>query len=217
MVEPEIAFADLDMDASLAEDFLKSVIKTLLEKCPEEMAFFNQFVDKQLIQRLEDVCKKEFVRMDYTDAIDLLKSSKQNFEFPVEWGHDLQSEHERYISEKHVNGPVIMMNYPQEIKAFYMRGNDDGKTCAAMDILVPGIGELIGGSQREERLDVLDEKMKTQGIHDELWWYRDLRRYGTVPHAGFGMGFERFIAYITGVENVRDVIPFPRTPKSAHF
>ena len=217
MVEPEIAFADLDMDASLAEDFLQSIIKRLLETCPDELAFFNQFVDKQLLQRLENLCSKEFVRMDYTDAIHLLQNSKQKFEFPVEWGHDLQSEHERYLSEKHVNGPVILMNYPQEIKAFYMRSNDDGKTCAAMDVLVPGIGELIGGSQREERLDVLDEKMKAQGIHDELWWYRDLRRYGTVPHAGFGLGFERLIAYITGVENVRDVIPFPRTPKSAHF
>lgn len=217
MVEPEIAFADLDMDASLAEDFLKYVIKHLLEHCPEEFHFFNQFVDKQLLQRLDDVCNKEFVRMDYTDAIDYLKKSGQQFEFPIEWGHDLQSEHERYLCEKYVQGPVVLMNYPQQIKAFYMRENEDGKTCAAMDVLVPGVGELIGGSQREERLDVLQRKMQAQGIHEELWWYSDLRRYGTVPHAGFGLGFERLLAYVTGVENVRDLIPFPRTPKSAHF
>ncbi|MDX1811127.1 MAG: asparagine--tRNA ligase [Gammaproteobacteria bacterium] len=217
MVEPEIAFADLNMDADLAEDFLRSIIKNLMDNCEDDLAFFNQFVDKGLLQRLEKVCSSEFVRMDYTDAIELLKKSKQKFEFPVEWGHDLQSEHERFLSEKHVDGPVILMNYPQSIKAFYMRSNDDGKTCAAMDVLVPGIGELIGGSQREERLDVLDQKMQAQGIHEELWWYRDLRRYGTVPHAGFGLGFERLIAYLTGMENVRDVIPFPRTPKSAHF
>lgn len=217
MIEPELAFADLDDDASLAEDFLQTVIKELLNECEQEFGFFNQFVEKGLIQRLENVIEKPFVRMEYTDAIELLQKSGRKFEFPVTWGLDLQSEHERFLCEEHVHGPVVLMNYPQEIKAFYMRRNDDEKTCAAMDVLVPGIGELIGGSQREERLDILDEKMQNQGIAEELWWYRDLRRYGTVPHAGFGLGFERFIAYITGMENVRDVIPFPRVPKNAHF
>ena len=217
MVEPEIAFADLQQDADLAEGFLKGIIKDVLDHCEDDIAFFNQHVSKGLIERLDAVVQSEFVRMDYSDAVELLKKSGKNFEFPVEWGLDLQSEHERFISEEHVKGPVIIQNYPQAIKAFYMRLNDDGKTCAAMDVLVPGIGEIIGGSQREERLDVLDEKMAAQGLGDELWWYRDLRRYGTVPHAGFGLGFERFIAYITGMENVRDVIPFPRVPKSAPF
>jgi len=217
MIEPEIAFADLDIDAQLAESFLKSVVKRVLDSCEDDIAFFNQHVSKGLLDKLEKVVNSEFVRMEYSDAIDLLKKAKKDFEFPVEWGHDLQSEHERYIAEEYVNGPVIMMNYPQEIKAFYMRANDDGKTCAAMDVLVPGVGELIGGSQREERLDVLSEKMAKHGLLEDLWWYRDLRRYGTVPHAGFGLGFERFMSYITGMENVRDVIPFPRVPNSAAF
>lgn len=217
MVEPEIAFADLDVDADLAEEFLKNVIKTVLDSCEDDIAFFNQHISKGLVERLDKVVQGEFVRMDYSDAIDLLKKAKKKFEYPVEWGLDLQSEHERYISEEHVKGPVVIQNYPEAIKAFYMRRNDDGKTCAAMDVLVPGIGEIIGGSQREERLDVLDEKMAAMGHNEALWWYRDLRRYGTVPHAGFGLGFERFIAYITGMENVRDVIPFPRVPKSAPF
>ena len=217
MVEPEIAFADLDVDADLVEEFLKNVIKSVLDSCEDDIAFFNQHISKGLVDRLDKVVQGEFVRMDYSDAIDLLKKAKKKFEYPVEWGLDLQSEHERYISEEHVNGPVVIQNYPEAIKAFYMRRNDDGKTCAAMDVLVPGIGEIIGGSQREERLDVLDEKMAAMGLNEALWWYRDLRRYGTVPHAGFGLGFERFIAYITGMENVRDVIPFPRVPKSAPF
>ncbi|MCG8536682.1 MAG: asparagine--tRNA ligase, partial [Pseudomonadales bacterium] len=163
------------------------------------------------------VVESEFVRMDYTEAVKILQNCKQTFEFPVEWGIDLQSEHERYLAEKHVGKPVILMNYPQAIKAFYMRANDDGKTCAAMDVLAPGIGEIIGGSQREERLDVLDEKMDQLGLKEHLWWYRDLRRYGTIPHAGFGLGFERLLNYITGMENIRDAIPFPRTPGSALF
>ena len=217
MVEPEIAFANLDDDIDLAEDFLKTVIKNLLDQCEEDLAIFNQHVSKGLIERLTNVAESNFVRMDYSEAIELLQKSKQKFEFPVQWGLDLQSEHERYLCEKHVNGPIVVMNYPEEIKAFYMRRNDDGKTCAAMDILVPGIGEIIGGSQREERLDVLDEKMHDDKLKEELWWYRDLRRYGTVPHAGFGLGFERFMTYVTGMENVRDVIPFARVPHSAHF
>jgi len=217
MVEPEIAFADLNDDAELAEDFLKQIITTLLNECEDDFSIFNQHVEKGLINRLEKVSQSEFVRMDYSDAIDILLRANQKFEYPVQWGVDLQSEHERYLCEKHVNGPVIVMNYPETIKAFYMRRNDDGKTCAAMDVLVPGVGELIGGSQREERLDVLDEKMNDDHLRKELWWYRDLRRYGTVPHAGFGLGFERFMNYITGMENVRDVIPFPRVPKHAAF
>ncbi len=217
MVEPEIAFADLSDDAHLAEDFLKNVVREVLDNCQDDIAFFAQRVDKTVIDRLEKVATAEFVRMDYAEAVDTLKRAKKSFEFPVEWGLDLQSEHERYLAEEYVGGPVVIMNYPQDIKAFYMRRNDDGKTCAAMDVLVPGIGEIIGGSQREDRLDVLDEKMAKLGITEELWWYRDLRRYGNVPHAGFGLGFERFIAYLTGMENIRDVIPFPRTPKSAPF
>jgi len=217
MVEPEIAFADLNDVTDLAEDFLKQTITTLLNECEDDFAIFNQHVEKGLIDRLQKISHSEFVRMEYTEAIEILSKAKQNFEFPVKWGLDLQSEHERYLCEKHVNGPVVVMNYPEEIKAFYMRRNDDGKTCAAMDILVPGVGELIGGSQREERLAVLDEKMQDEHLRKELWWYRDLRRYGTVPHAGFGLGFERFINYVTGMENVRDVIPFPRVAKSAIF
>jgi len=217
MVEPEIAFADLNDDADLAEDFLKSSIGILLNECEDDLAIFNQHVSKGLIERLTTVSNSEFVRMDYSEAIDILLKSKQKFEYPVEWGLDMQSEHERFLCEEHVGGPLIVMNYPEQIKAFYMRRNDDGKTCAAMDILVPGIGEIIGGSQREERLDVLDAKMNDDKLREELWWYRDLRRYGTVPHAGFGLGFERFINYITGMENVRDVIPFPRVPSSATF
>jgi len=217
MVEPEIAFADLNDDADLAEDFLKYVIRVLMDECEEDLALFDQHVSKGLIDRLTNVVNSEFVRMDYTEAVILLEKAKQKFEYPVKWGLDLQSEHERYLCEKHVNGPLVVMNYPEAIKAFYMRRNDDGKTCAAMDILVPGIGEIIGGSQREERLDVLDARMNDEKLKEELWWYRDLRRYGTVPHAGFGLGFERFINYVTGMENVRDVIPFPRTPNSATF
>jgi len=217
MVEPEIAFADLSDNADLAEDLLKHIIKAVLDTREDDMTFFQQRIDKGVIERLTTVVDSEFERMDYTDAIKILENCGKKFEFPVKWGLDLQSEHERFLTEEHVGRPVVLMNYPKDIKAFYMRMNDDDKTVAAMDVLAPGIGEIIGGSQREERLDVLDARMAPQGIGEELWWYRDLRRYGTVPHAGFGMGFERILNYVTGMENIRDVIPFPRTPGSAHF
>jgi len=218
MIEPEIAFANLSDDATLAESLLKYVIKAVLDERADDMAFFNQWVDKECLTRLQMVLTSNFTRMDYSEAIKLLEASKQAFTYPVKWGLDLQSEHERYLCEQVINGPIVLMNYPKDIKAFYMRLNDDGKTVAAMDILVPGIGEIIGGSQREERLNILDERIIATGMKVEDYsWYRDLRRYGTVPHAGFGLGFERLISYITGVNNVRDVIPFPRTPKNALF
>lgn len=220
MVEPEIAFADLHDDADLAEDFLKHILQAVLNERPDDMAFFAQRIDKEAITRLESVINNKFERMDYSDAIKILQQAEQKekrFEFPVSWGLDLQSEHERYLAEEYLGRPVIVMNYPKDIKAFYMRLNDDEKTVAAMDILAPGIGEIIGGSQREERLAVLDQRMQEQGIGDELGWYRDLRKFGTVPHAGFGLGFERLLVYITGMENIRDVIPYPRVPRSALF
>jgi asparaginyl-tRNA synthetase len=217
MVEPEIAFADLHDDAALAEDFLRHLARTVLEQCGEDMQFFAEFIDKQVIGRLEHLAAHAFERMDYTEAVRVLQSCGKNFQFPVQWGLDLQSEHERYLCEEHVKAPVIVMNYPKEIKAFYMRQNDDGKTVAAMDVLAPGIGEIIGGSQREERLDRLDARMAELKVGGDLWWYRDLRRYGTVPHAGFGLGFERLLNYVTGMDNIRDVIPFPRVPHSALF
>jgi asparaginyl-tRNA synthetase len=217
MVEPEIAFADLNDNADLAEDLLQNVFQTILDRCEDDMAFFEQRIDKDVITRMRTVIDNDFERMNYAEAIDILKASKQKFEFPVEWGLDLQSEHERFLTEKHVGRPIVLMNYPTEIKAFYMRLNDDEKTVAAMDVLAPGIGEIIGGSQREERLDVLDARMTAPGLAEELWWYRDLRRYGTVPHAGFGLGFERLLNYVTGMDNIRDAIPFPRTPGSADF
>jgi asparaginyl-tRNA synthetase len=217
MVEPEIAFADLNDNADLAESILKNVINDVLNERADDMAFFAEHVDKTLMPRLEGLVQSEFARMDYGEAIEVLKRAKKSFEFPVEWGLDLQSEHERYLAEEHAGRPVIVMNYPQDIKAFYMRRNDDGKTVAAMDVLVPGAGEIVGGSQREERLDVLDVQLKKMGLSEQLWWYRDLRRYGTVPHAGFGLGFDRLLYYITCMANVRDLIPFPRTPKSAPF
>lgn len=218
MVEPEIAFADLNDDADLAEDFLKFIFAAVLQECPAEMQFFAQRVAKDAISRLELFLESSFERMDYTEAVRVLKASGQSFEFPVEWGIDLQSEHERYLTEKHVGRPLVVMNYPKDIKAFYMRMNDDGRTVAAMDVLAPGIGELIGGSQREERLDMLDARIAAMGLEAHgYWWYRDLRKYGTVPHAGFGLGFDRTVSYVTGVENIRDVIPFPRTPKNADF
>ena len=218
MIEPEIAFADLSDDATLAERLLKYVLKAVLDERPDDMAFFEERIEKGVIAKLTGIVDKPFVRMDYTEAIRILESSKQKFEFPVKWGMDLQSEHERYLAEKHVGGPVILMNYPKEIKAFYMRMNDDGKTVAAMDVLAPGIGEIIGGSQREERLEVLDRRITESGLDlDAYSWYRDLRRYGSVPHAGFGLGFERTVAYVTGLSNVRDVIPFPRTPGNARY
>jgi asparaginyl-tRNA synthetase len=218
MVEPEIAFADLADNAALAEDLIKYVFSAVLEERPDDMAFFDERIQKGAISRLETIVSSEFVRMDYTEAVRILESAKQKFEFPVAWGVDLQSEHERYLTEQHVGKPVVVMNYPKDIKAFYMRLNDDGRTVAAMDVLVPAIGEIVGGSQREERLDVLDERMTGGGLDLEAYgWYRDLRRYGTVPHAGFGLGFERALAYVTGLSNVRDVIPFPRTPGNARF
>jgi len=218
MIEPEIAFADLADDATLAEALLKHVFRTVLAERADDMAFFEERIEKGLIAKLQGIVDSEFVRMDYTEAIRILEGAKQKFEFPVHWGMDLQSEHERYVAETHVGKPVILMNYPKEIKAFYMRLNDDGKTVAAMDVLAPGIGEIIGGSQREERLAVLDARMAEAGLDkDHYGWYRDLRRYGTVPHAGFGLGFERTVAYVTGLANVRDVIPFPRTPGSARY
>jgi asparaginyl-tRNA synthetase len=218
MIEPEIAFADLSDDATLAERLLKYILKAVLDERPDDMAFFEERIEKGVIAKLTGIVEKPFVRMDYTEAIGILEASKQKFEFPVKWGMDLQSEHERFLAEKHVGGPVILMNYPKEIKAFYMRMNDDGKTVAAMDVLAPGIGEIIGGSQREERLDVLDRRITDSGLDLNAYsWYRDLRRYGTVPHAGFGLGFERTVAYVTGLSNVRDVIPFPRTPGNARY
>jgi asparaginyl-tRNA synthetase len=214
MIEPEIAFADLAADAQLAEDFLKYIFRALLDERKDDMAFFEKFVDKECITRLSAMIESKFTRMDYTDAIKTLEQSGEKFEFPVKWGIDLQSEHERFLTEKVVKGPVAVINYPKDIKAFYMRMNEDEKTVAAMDILAPGIGEIIGGSQREERLEMLDKRIGEMGLHiKDYWWYRDLRRYGTVPHAGFGLGFERAIQYATGIENIRDVIPFPRAPR----
>ena len=218
MIEPEIAFADLGDDATLAERLLKYILKAVLDERPDDMAFFEERIEKGIIAKLQGIVDTPFVRMEYTEAIRILESAKEKFEYPVRWGVDLQSEHERFLAEKHVKGPIILMNYPKEIKAFYMRLNDDGKTVAAMDVLAPGIGEIIGGSQREERLAVLDERIIAFGLNPNSYgWYRDLRRYGTVPHAGFGLGFERTLAYVTGLANVRDVIPFPRTPGSARY
>ena len=216
MVEHEIAFADLDDNATLAEDLIRHVLSRVLDEREDDIAFFQQRIDNTVLDRLRAVVDNSFERIEYSEAIDILQNSGKSFEFPVEWGNDLQSEHERFLSEEHIGRPVVVMNYPKDIKAFYMRLNDDGRTVAAMDVLAPGIGEIIGGSQREERLDVLDSRMEAH-LRDELWWYRDLRRYGTVPHAGFGLGFERLLNYVTGMENVRDAIPFPRTPGNAHF
>jgi asparaginyl-tRNA synthetase len=218
MIEPEIAFADLSDNATLAERLLKAALATVLNERADDLAFFDERIEKGLVAKLEGIVSSEFVRMDYDEAVSILERAKDKFEFPVKWGVDLQSEHERYLTEKHVKKPVIVMNYPKTIKAFYMRVNDGGETVAAMDVLAPGIGEIIGGSQREERLDVLDARMAELGIDAVHYgWYRDLRRYGTVPHAGFGLGFERTIAYVTGLTNVRDVIPFPRTPGNARY
>ncbi len=216
MIEPEIAFADLGDLADLAEGFLKHICQRVLERHGDDMAFFRDRVDESVIKRLENVIASPFVRMDYGDAVNTLRESGEAFEFPVEWGHDLQSEHERYLTERVVGGPVVVVNYPKDIKAFYMRLNDDGQTVAAMDVLVPGVGEIIGGSQREERLDVLDARM-SEIAREELWWYRDLRRYGSAPHAGFGLGLERLVLYVTGMDNIRDAIPFPRVPGNAAF
>ncbi len=218
MIEPEIAFATLKEDAALAEGLLKFVFKTVLNERADDMAFFNDRIDKTCIQRLSDFIEKPFAQIDYTDAIRALEKSGKSFEFPVSWGMDLQTEHERWLCEEHVKRPVVVTNYPKDIKAFYMKLNDDGKTVACMDVLAPGIGEIIGGSQREDRLDALDRRMDEMKLPKEDYgWYRDLRRYGSVPHAGFGLGFERLLVYITGLGNVRDVIPFPRAPGQADF
>jgi asparaginyl-tRNA synthetase len=217
MIEPEIAFANLSDDMNLAEEMMKFLFKTALEKLPEEMEFFDKFIQPGIIDRLQKIIDSDFERMPYDEAIKLLQASGKKFEFPVKWGLDLQSEHEQYICEK-VGKPTFLINYPKDIKAFYMRLNDDGKTVAAMDLLVPGVGEIIGGSQREERLDRLDARIEEMGLNKEdYWWYRDLRRFGGVEHAGFGLGFERLVQYVSGVANIRDVIPFPRTPKNAEF
>ncbi|MCC9659708.1 asparaginyl-tRNA synthetase [Pseudoalteromonas sp. MBR-15] len=218
MVEPEVAFADLEDIAKLAENMLKYVFNAVLTERRDDMEFFAQRVEKTAISRLEEFVTKDFAQVDYTDAIEILKACGKQFEFPVEWGVDLQSEHERYLAEEHFNAPVVIKNYPRDIKAFYMRQNEDGKTVAAMDVVAPGIGEIIGGSQREERLDVLDQRLEEMGLDKEDYsWYRDLRKYGTVPHSGFGLGFERLVAYVTGMGNVRDVIAFPRTKGSATY
>ncbi|WP_272943060.1 asparagine--tRNA ligase [Geminocystis herdmanii] len=218
MVEPEMAFCDLEGDQNLAEEFLKYVFNFVLNSCPEDLEFFNQRINQNVLSNADNIINNEFARITYTEAISLLEKCDRTFEFPVEWGIDLQSEHERYLAEKLFKKPVIVTNYPKEIKAFYMRLNDDHKTVSAMDILAPNIGEIIGGSQREERLDVLESRIADLEIdRDSLWWYLDLRRYGTVPHAGFGLGFERLVQFMTGMENIRDVIPFPRTPMNAEF
>ncbi len=218
MVEPEIAFADLDDLADLAEDFLKYIFAAVLEECPDDMTFFEKRIDPEAINRLTKFTDAPFIRLDYEEAIEILMNAGQKFDFPAEWGLDLQTEHERYLTEQHFNAPVVVMNYPTEIKAFYMRLSDDGRTVAALDVLAPGIGEIIGGAQREERLDVLEKRMDELGLDKEKYsWYLDLRKYGTVPHAGFGLGFERLVSYITGMANIRDVIPYPRVPGRADF
>jgi asparaginyl-tRNA synthetase len=218
MVEPEMAFCDLEGDQNLAEEFLKYIFKYVLDNCSEDLEFFNQWIDKSLLTNAANIIDSEFARVTYTEAIDLLHKATKTFEFPVEWGIDLQSEHERYLAEELFKKPVIVTNYPKDIKAFYMRLDDGEQTVSAMDVLAPGIGEIIGGSQREERLDVLEKRIQEMNVAaEDIWWYLDLRRYGTVPHAGFGLGFERLVQFMTGMTNIRDVIPFPRTPLNADF
>ena len=218
MIEPEMAFCDLEGDMEVAEVFIKHLFRAALEKCPEDMAFFNKWIDETTVETLEHIIGSDFARLSYTEAVDILEKSSRRFEYPVAWGAELQSEHERFLTEEHIKKPVIVYDYPKGIKAFYMRLNDDEKTVAAMDVLVPKTGEIIGGSQREERLSVLERRITECGLNKEAYeWYLDLRRYGTVPHAGFGVGFERTIQFATGMANIRDVIPFPRTPKSAEF
>jgi asparaginyl-tRNA synthetase len=218
MIEPEVAFADLSDNADLAEDYVRYLFQYVLEHCPDDLAFFDKWVDEGLLDRLRHIAGSDFERMTYTEAVAALEKADTDFEFPVGWGSDLQSEHERYLTEEVVGRPVIVTDYPFDIKAFYMRRNDDGTTVGAMDVLVPGIGEIVGGSQREERLDVLAESIEAKGLDPEIyWWYLDLRRFGTAPHSGFGLGFGRVVQFVTGMQNIRDVIPFPRTPKSADF
>jgi asparaginyl-tRNA synthetase len=218
MIEPEMAFYDLTDNMRLAESFLKRIFRDVLEQCAEDMEFFNKFVDDSAIATLQSVVDSDFVRMTYTEAIEILTASGQTFEFPVAWGSDLQSEHERFLTEQHVKQPVILYDYPRSIKPFYMKVNDDGRTVRAMDVLVPKVGEIVGGSQREDRLDVLEARMHEQGLNPaDYWWYLELRKYGTVPHSGFGLGLERLVQFVTGMANIRDVIPFPRTPGNAEF
>ena len=218
MVEPEMPFYDLEDNMTLAEEFIRAICSELLNRCPEDMEFFNKRIDNTVLATLENIAGNEFVRLPYTGAVELLGKSDKKFEFPVEWGHDLQCEHERYLTEEHFKQPVILFDYPRSIKPFYMRCNDDGKTVRAMDVLVPRVGEIIGGSQREERLDVVTDRITECGMNpDDYWWYLDLRRYGTVPHSGFGLGLVRIIQLVTGMTNIRDCIPFPRTPKNAEF
>jgi asparaginyl-tRNA synthetase len=218
MVEPEMAFCDLEENAALAIEFLKQIFASVLDNCMEDMEFFNRFIDNTLLKTLETLVSHDFEILTYTEGVDILKKAEQKFEFPVEWGCDLQSEHERYLCEKVFKGPVVLIDYPKEIKAFYMKMNQDGKTVRAMDVLVPKIGEIIGGSQREDDHDVLYERIKEAGLNtDDYWWYLDLRKFGSVPHSGFGLGFERLIQFVTGLSNIRDVIPFPRTPGSLGF
>ncbi len=218
MVEPEMAFCDLMQDITVAEEFLKYIIKTVLDESPQDMELFDKFIDKNIIKSLTDIIQSEFAKITYTEAIEILKKANVSFQYPVEWGENLQAEHEQYLAEQYFKKPVTVIDYPQQIKSFYMRLNDDGKTVTAMDILFPKIGEIIGGSQREERFDVLERRIKESGLNiDEYWWYLDLRRYGSVPHAGFGLGFDRMVQFVTGMSNIRDVIPFPRTPKNADF
>jgi asparaginyl-tRNA synthetase len=207
----------LDDNADLAEDLLTNVLSRVMNEREDDIAFFKQRIDQTVIDRIKSIIDNKFERMEYSEAIEILIRSKEKFEFKVKWGLDLQSEHERYLTEKHIGRPLVLVNYPADIKAFYMRLNDDHKTVAAMDVLAPGIGEIIGGSQREERIDVLDSRMQDESMIKDLWWYRDLRRYGTVPHSGFGLGFERLLTYVTGMDNIRDTIPFPRAPGSAEF
>ena len=218
MVEPEMAFCDLQDNMDLAEDFLKHLFRTVLNECGEDLAFFAEFIEKSAIETLEHIVTSPFERVTYTEAIRLLQSSGESFDFPVSWGMDIQTEHERYLAEKRMKRPVIVTDYPKDIKAFYMRMNDDGKTVAAMDVLVPRLGEIIGGSQREERLEVLEARMAQMDLDPAAyWWYLDTRRFGSVPHAGFGLGFERTVQFVTGMGNIRDVIPYPRTPRAAEF
>lgn len=218
MVEPEVAFLDLEGNMDLAERFLKRIVTDVLANCEEDMEFFQQRIDKEVLDRLEQITAGEFQRLPYTEAVEILEKSGQKFDYPITWGSDLQAEHERFLTEQHFSSPVILYDYPRSIKPFYMRVNDDDKTVRAMDVLVPGVGEIIGGSQREERLEVLEGRMAEQGLDPaEYWWYVDLRRYGTVPHAGFGLGLERMVQFVTGMANIRDVIPFPRTPGNAEF
>ena len=218
MIEPEMAFYDDKDNHQLAEEFLKYIIQYVIENCPEDLKFFDKWVSKGLLDQLQFVLKNDFERLEYTRAVEILQTADKKFEFPVEWGTDLQSEHERYLVEEHFKKPVIVINYPKEIKAFYMKLNDDGKTVRAMDVLFPGIGEIIGGSQREENYDKLKERIAEMDLHEpDYWWYLDTRRFGAAPHSGFGLGFERLMLFITGMGNIRDVIPFPRTPRSAEF